>query len=323
MAAMTVAFMKVVLKMVANKVEEDYSKIRQLVESALEAHSVDNGEYRSLDLYPNLAPTDIDPKKILDVFADDKYLFGRICKKKSNSAILKRHYGNLKADDVLTSREMRDRGIEVFTFFILDYNQGLLSIVNTKEAPGANALNGLFENYIQDYYLEFVNIPNEDGIKLLYNAKQPQISGIEFEIPVPSTEALQRILGLDETAILDMIQENVMMVSLSLKPMPYHKLTSKREDVRQVLDILIGKKKRYHKTIVKGNSETFNSRKFDLHAKYFTYPIDVQKYRIKDGRKVEYSQQEIIEQFRDGLVKAYEKNQDLISAIANREESDE
>lgn len=317
MAAMTVEFFKVELVDQTNKNKIDYNKIKEIIAEIIEKFQVHDG-YKSIDLSPNITPNSVEPKEIMDLFEDDTYLFGRVCRKKLNNAILKRNYSNLEAEAVFTDAQSRSNGIEVFTFFIFDYNKGILSIVNAKGAPGVNAINNLIEIYKPGYGLKFVNIPNEDGIRVLYESESPEISRLEFEIPTPNAEFLQRVLGLQEDTICEMIQNDVFSAVVSLKPIPYGRLLSKREKVRDVLSAIIRGKRGFSKTVIRGKSEKFGSRNFDLNAKMFTYPIDVTTYRTMNGKKVSYSLQEVVEQFRLGLHKAYEENYDLIIGIANR-----
>jgi len=126
------------------------------------------------------------------------------------------------------------------------------------------------------------------------------------------------VLGLDEDIIRDMIQDNVYSSVITLKAPAYNKLLSSKEKIKEVLDILIGKRQNFSKVLVRGKSESFGTRNFDLHAKYFTYPIEIKKYRIIQGKQVEYSLVELVEQFKHGLHMAYESNYDIINAIANR-----
>ena len=322
MASMTTEFYKVKLIRTNNKQEINYKLIEEIFESIFEKYAVDNGNYRSLDLSPNVEPSSVDPKEIMDIFEDDKYLFGRLVRKKANNALQKRNYNTLEAESIFNNNEILERGIESFTFFILDYAKGVLSVVNTKGAPNIRAFNALCERYSKDYELEFESVPNEDGIAVLYGAKTPEISKLEFEIPAPNAEFLQSVLGLDEEVIKEMIQDSVYSSVITLKATPYHKLLSNKEKVKAVLDILIKRKKNYSKALVRGNAENFGSRDFDLRAKYFTYPIEIKKYRRIQGRQVEYSLSELAEQYKNGLHMAYESNYDIITAIINRSGDD-
>lgn len=319
MASMTVEFFKVVLKDSSNGKETDYRIIKNIFD-AIKKRCTVHKKYKSIDISPNISPESVEPKEVIDFFEDQKYLFGRICRKKLNNAIIKRDYSTLEADEVFTDAESRRQGIEVFTFFLYDYNKGIVSIVNTKGAPGTRSLEKAVDIYNPQYSLEFINIPNEEGIRVLYSSEFPEISKIEFELPAPNAEFLQKVLGLKEDRILEMIQKDVFAASISLKPIPYGKLLKKKESVRNILDILLGEKDNFSKTVVRGNSEKFNSRNFNLNAKMFTYPIDVKTYKIEYGEKVNYSLEDVIEQFRKGLCRAYEENYELIISIANRGE---
>lgn len=317
MASMTVEFFKVVLKNSANNGEEDYKIIKSIFKE-IKNKSLTHRNYRSIDISPEIEPNSVEPKEIMDFFDDENYLFGRACRKKMNNAMLKRDYQTLQADEVFTDAESRKQGIEVFTFFLYDYDKGIVSIVNAKGAPGAKALGKVIETHKPEYKLEFHNIPNEEGIKVLYNSEFPQISKLEFEVPTPNAEFLQSVLGLDEEIIREMIQDDVFTTSVTLNPIPHGKLSKKKETVRNILDVLFKRKRNFSKTVVRGSSEKFNSRNFDLNAKMFTYPIDVKTYRMEYGKKVNYNLQDVVEQFRVGLHKAYEENYDLIVGIANR-----
>lgn len=179
MASMTVEFFKVVLKNSANDGEEDYKIIKSIFDE-IKKKSTIHSNYKSIDLSPEIEPNSVEPKEVMDFFEDKNYLFGRACRKKLNNAMLKRDYQTLQADEVFTDAESRKQGIEVFTFFLYDYKKGIVSIVNAKGAPGTKALGKAIEAYTSEYKLEFHNIPNEEGIRVLYNSESPQISKLEF-----------------------------------------------------------------------------------------------------------------------------------------------
>ena len=317
-ASMTTEFFKVKLFDASNGKELDYKMIKDILAEILDQHGIRNKDYSSLDINPSVMLDSVDVKEIIDIFDDEKYLFGRMCRKRENNAMIKRDYCTLEAEEVLTDAESARSGIEVYTFFIYDNEQGIMSVVNTKGAPGKKALNALCECYKPEYVIKFESIPNEEGIRVLYGAEAPEISRFEFDLPAPNAEFLQRVLGLDEKAIGEMIRDNIYEANIVLKGMPYKKIISSREKVREILDILISKKDNYTKAIVRGNSEVFGSRNFDLNSKYFTYPIEINRFRTVRGKRVEYSLQEIVDQFKFGLHKAYEDNYDIINAIANR-----
>lgn len=316
MAKKTVEFKRLDLKKNAKDVE--YRELKGIFNKIFEEKCVDNGKYRSLDLSPDIQPESVEPKKILDLFEDGAFLFGRVCKKKSRNALLRRDYETLKAEEVFNDTDSLKKGIEVFTFFILDYTKGILAIANAKDAPGATILNNILQNYCPEYTIEFTDIPNENGVNALYNSTNPELTKVEFEITRPDIEYLLRVVGLNEESVLEIVNDKTILANVTIKAQPYKKLETDQNKIKKVIDILKSKKDEYNKVVVTGRSDDFNSRGFDLHAKYFTYPIDVKNYEYKKGKKVEYTLDEITEEFKTGLHDAYGGNYQMLIALADR-----
>lgn len=319
MATKTVEFLKVDLFDEANNVI-DVKKIKEIFGEIFNRECVENDDCKSLDLSPNTKPDDIEPKKILDIFHDDMFLFGRVSKKKSRNALMRRNYETLVADEVFNTSESLNQGVEVFTFFLMDYERGIVAIANAKDAPGASDLNNIFESYYKEYHLEFTGIPNADGINVLFGATKPEISKIEFEITRPNIEYLMKVLQLDESVVMEMLRDKYFSANLIIKAEPYKKLENDQSIIQRVINKLKSVKDNYEKTVITGKSEDFNTRKFDLHAKFFTYPLDIKNYHWVQKKKVEYTLSEITTQFQEGLHEAYLGNYNMITALADRME---
>lgn len=295
------------------------SEMQKIMEGIFQIHCLKNDDYKTLDLTPKIAPDSVEPKVLLDIYEMTNKMFGRVSKKKDHNSIVRRNYNTYKAEDVFTTDETRRLGIEVFTYFIVDFEYGIISIVNAKDAPGARVLNYIFDEYNNSYEIEFINIPNKDGVNLLYNSKTSAISGFEFEIPVPNAEYLEKILGLNEAEIVNIVNNNVHSAIISLKPEPYKDIESDPSKVKEIIDILKRKKGSYCKSIIKAKTDEFNTRNYDLHAKFFTYPIKIKKTQVIGGKKRSLSGTEMKQQFKVGLNNAYDKNKDLLIAIIGRE----
>lgn len=111
MASMTTEFYKIVLVARANDKEINYKMIKDIITKVISENAIDNDEYKSIDLSPDVLPTSIEPKEIMDIFDDDKYLFGRITRKKANNTVIKREYSTLKANNVFEDSEVIDKGM--------------------------------------------------------------------------------------------------------------------------------------------------------------------------------------------------------------------
>lgn len=321
MAERKVEFLSVSLLQKHTGVDLGYNIIKEKFDAIFDAYAVDTEEGKALDLRPDIMPYDVEPKIILDIYENtESMLFARMCRKKPNNALIRRDYDSLETEDVLAPEELKKYGIEVFTFFMLDYQHGILAIVNAKDAPGAKVLNWIFEKYDRGFDLGFVNIPNSDGINMLYNAGAPKISEYEFVVPTPDARFLQDVLGMDETEIANIVTDNVQTATLILKPEPYRTIEHGTERIRRVLDILTNKKEQYDKVLVKGRSDDFNTTSFDLHEQYFTYPIEIRKYRMRNNKKEEFTTKELREQYREAITEAYMNSRELLLAVTNRED---
>ena len=320
MANKTVEFLKIDILERISGYKLDYRILESIMKDVISKKAINGSECIILDLTPNIQADSIEPKIILDIFDNHKYLFGRICKKKSNNAILQRDYSSLEPAEVFTPAEARRKGIEVFTFFIIDYAKGIISIANAQDAPGANILNYILDNYSSDYVMKFTNIPNQDGINLLYTSTSPEITRLEFEVPSPDPQYLQKILKLNEEEIAYIASSDMMTTTLTLKPSPRKSLEKDQGKVKRIIEILKDRNDNYKHTIIRGKSNEFGNKEFDLHAKFFTYPITIKKNHVVDGKKKEYNLNEITDQFKDGLNQAYYANKELLIALSNRED---
>lgn len=322
MSNKNVEFLEIVLKNKNTGVLLDCCELRRIFNDILVKHGVKNIDCITLDLTPRVSPDSYNPKILLDVYEMSDIMFARVSKKKENNAIQRRDYTTYIADDVFTAAEMSKLGIEVFTYFIIDFKKGIISIVNAQDAPGPRILNWVFEEYDKTYEIEFSNIPNKDGIDILYKSESSKITRYEFDIPTPNAEYLQEILGLSEEEIVKIVNHNAHKATLIIRPEPYKNMESNHNVVREIIDILKRKQATYDKSVIRAKTDEFNNRDYDLHAKYFTYPITVKKFRTVGGEKVGYNNDEMKNQFKEGLMGAYNKNKDLILAIVDRENGD-
>ena len=120
---------------------------------------------------------------VMDILDDnDEFLFVRLSKKRPNSTIQKRNYNTNTITNVLSPTEMSDSGVEMFTYCILGYSHGLVSIINTRSAPHAGALDRIFALHSREFKCELQSIPNNDLINELINGTSPEINRIQFEI---------------------------------------------------------------------------------------------------------------------------------------------
>lgn len=92
---------------------------------------------------------------MLDILENtEEYLFARLNRKRPNNSMQKRNYNTYETADVLPPDEIGNNGVEWFTYCILGYSHGILSLVNSKGAPNEGALARVFSRYNNRFSLE-------------------------------------------------------------------------------------------------------------------------------------------------------------------------
>jgi len=180
------------------------------------------------------------------------------------------------------------------------------------------SLRYFFENYASEYDVELTQIPNENGIGALYQSNTSEITKFHFKIPAPNAQFLSEVLGLTEERVLEIMESDKMEAVLTLRGEPRKSIICIPDVVRNMIDNLRQRQNEYTSVSVTGKSNEFNTRTFDLNARFFTYPIEIKTSHQVEGRKVAYSVYEIVEQYRQGLNDAYNENENIIMAVTNR-----
>ena len=300
------------------KVEYDGERVKKMLDDLKKKKGVLGGKYISVDLSPTTEVTDIKPKETLDFFEDDKYVLGRLCRKKPNNQIINRNYKTLSANSVFNTEEEATHGIEEYSFFLLDTVKGVLLIATKQGAPSQQALTDVADTFGLETKMEFTIIPNHDGIRLLCKSSSPEISRITVEMPVPDAEFLQRVLGMPDGEVMDLVNKNVAQVNLVLKAAPRNPILKGQEVIEKTVSYLLRALPNLNKAVVRGKSNDFSARDFDLKDPFFSYMIDVTKTHMVNGRKVSYSLEEIVDKYRESLRSAYEENKLIISHLIGR-----
>lgn len=293
--------------------EKDYKLIKDLLVSIIEENSKDVNGFKVLDL-----TRDNDLHYVADIFSyKDQKLFMRVSNQKPAGGYLRRNYTtNIPAGVLGTSSEDKE-GIEVYTYALLDYESGIFSIVNQQSAPNYKIINYFFSKYNVDYYMEFTAIPNPDGISRIYEAKEPRISQIEIEVPVPSAEVLEQMFGWKAKDILD-VQGRGLKATMRLSGMDRRVITDTEEESKGLIDCIKEKIIDYNKAKVRAKADGIKTRDYSFFDENFSYPVEIPSYCIIDGEKHYHSADDLIPIYREHLQMAYNENKQLLKSISNR-----
>lgn len=313
MSLKNVYFFKTTIMDTQTRQEVDINQLKPLLDQILDQNMQNNAIL--------LSRNDVEPVVIDILERNDDFLFARLGKKRLSNSVQRRNYNTLMPSPVLSPREIDDNGIELFTYCILGYRHGILSIAHSKGAPNENAFNRLFGYYMNQYQLDIESVPNSDLINEIYNGNSPEINRIAISIPVPDARLLGQVFNMQDQGILHAIQANTNTVVFEVKPELRGSLSGDRNIIRRIIDELRNSRQRFSKVIIDAKSETNQRRtSYDLYEEYFKYPIDVLEYHTENGRKIEYPKEDVQADYKLKIARLYNEYKPLILAVCDRDD---
>lgn len=312
MSLKNVYLFKVVLRDTTTNTEVPVSGFKGLFDEIVARESKNNAIQLTVDHDPETIMLDI-------IENTDEYLFVRLSKKRPNNGMQKRDYTSREITDVLPPDEISSNGVEAFTYCILGYSHGILSIVNSRSAPGEKSLSRLFGRFNNQYVLETQSIPNNDLIKELMDSETPEINRVQVEIAQPDAQIMERILGFDDREILQAVGDNTSCVVFEIKPEFRQALSSDPNVVTRLIQAFQHNRARYNSVILSGKaSQKERRREYDLYEAFFKYPISVKEYRTEGGRQVEVDKSIILRDYRAEMMRIYTEHKNVILAVSDR-----
>lgn len=257
---------------------------------------------------------------LMDVLENtNEYLFARLSRKRPNNSIQKRNYKTRKTMDVLAPDEIGNNGIECFTYCVLGYTHGVLSIAKSKGAPGAEAFSMLFAMHRREYSAETYGIPNRDLVMELISGKAPQVNRVSIDVARPSAELLEGMFGFKDTELIAAMSRKTASLVIDVKPDFRGYLIDDPSLISKLIDVLRLNQARYNTIRISGKKDGHGpQREYDLYEEYFKYPIDIKEYKTEGGRKIEVSKSIIQRDYKDKMTKVYDQYKSMLLAFVDR-----
>lgn len=300
------------LTLIQEKDKKEIENIKSIIEDIINANSKNN----SINLYsPGTEPI------IMDILEQkDEYLFARLSKKRRNNSIQKRDYGTLMTSPVLNSMEVTNNGVETFTYCIIGYKHGILSIARNQSAPGESVIKRLFALYKNEYNLIIDSVPNNKLIDEIYNSDNAIINRITFEIPTPNAQLLQESLHVEDSELIELVQQKTHAVSIEIKPANRSHIINDSSFIKKLIDSFkSNNNKNFSKVVISGKpSEDTKQKRYDLFEEYFKYPIEINETHTEGGRKVEYPKEKIQNDYCFQMMNIYDSYKTYILGICDR-----
>ncbi len=269
-------------------------------------------EFFSIKLTNDERPVTLD---ILDYKSN--YLFARIGKIKPNSDMQFREYKTLNTSDVLSSAELELKGVEIFTYFILEYYSNIIGFIYGKSAPHIMMLENLSNFSDSGYEIDIVPLAHRDTIANL-SKKGSALKAISYEVVSPSN----RVLGgaeLDKELISEITEESSIEMLVTLKAEPYFNITENHNVIHKVLTSLKSNKK-IRKLKIRAKEPNRKMRDYTLLDDYLFYNVNIDDSYTEGGVRKRFTISEYRDKIEDKLRRELIKNKSIIYELAGVEE---
>lgn len=309
MAKRTVYFYKVNLFKTKGHSEQDFTDLKGLYDKVF----LDNCVKSSLGL------DDDDSRATLDILSnDDNYFWGRLGKEKDNNTMHIRDYTTYTTTVVLPPDSLESKATEVFTYFILDYTLGILTMAAGQSAPSHTALNRILSKYNKSFYTEFQEIPNQKAYEQLFR-RSSVISQVQYSIPVPSPAALAQLnLGLTRQQLADLMKTSTKTATITIKSDSRRHLTKDLDLIKDIVTGFIASKDKFEKIKITGRNNHISRHEFDLKEELFSNNIDVPYHEIIDKRRVPLDIEVIAHKYFEKMRSLYMDNRERLAIIVDR-----
>ncbi|MVO71752.1 hypothetical protein GOD95_09900 [Paeniclostridium sordellii] len=252
----------------------------------------------------------------IDIFHnDDDYLFGRVGKLKDGKDSLIRDINTLEANSLNPGE---DKMLEIYTYFLLDYNNGIVGYVQNKSSHKPYIVQNIINSNHENYTMDLRNVVSGETVRALMKPGS-KLGKIEYSFAVPDPRILAEI-GMSRESAAELAEEGAVNVNISITNSKNSRnpLTRNAEIIQRLIgsfqtnNNISGKK--FRGTPGGEKTQTF---KFELEN--FNTPIDVQPTRVDEDSVVDLTLDELANEFFVRMRTSYTNNRRDILRFAGIE----
>ena len=279
-----------------------------------------DGKKKTISYFPLDVSQENEMHVTIDVFNfDGDYMFFRACKQKPSNSFNKRNYSTYTTEDFSIDNE--NNGIEQYTFGYYVYSAKIFSIIKGKGTPDQKILNRLVNKYRIGFNMELIDIPNKNGVEVLYRAKESQLSQIEIEIPSIDLAVMEKVFGWKENELIELGRNKNFKVNCVLKSDAKRAMLSTDDGlIKRIIDAIRYEKTNYSKAQVRGKIGSEKIKDYNFFDENFSNDVSIRFWVKKDGGKKYYPVNQMVDIYKDCLIKSYNENDEFLSMFGKDEE---
>ncbi|WP_410496506.1 hypothetical protein QTL86_03570 [Cellulosilyticum sp. ST5] len=252
------------------------------------------------------------------IINNDNYLFARVGKVKSNADMQVRDLTTGERKDVLTDEELEKMGIEICTYFLLDYTVGIVGFILGQSAPGVNSLVNLVNEYSNAYNMTITSIMSNDTVSALLKPGS-KISKINYSFLIPDPSVLAQV-GLSRDVIMEMDGIRQKEVYLTVKCEERRPLFEGQEKIGKVIEKLKHRNQNVKKLSVTGKTASSSSKNYTFAEDLLSFKISFPVQQNDDGIITNSTPEQLAGEVFEKMALLYQEHRENLVLLANRDE---
>lgn len=248
----------------------------------------------------------------LDILVNnDNYLFARVGKETEHYNIVKRDKSTMKAEPVIKNEDI-NTVLEVCTYFLLDYNNGIVGFIFGKSAPTPNALINIITDYDSENTINITRIASPESVRALLKPGST-IKKVKYIMKTPNIEVLEA-LNIKDNIKQKMINMEKQEIEIIIKN-KNKSVFPTWDETKEFIGELFQSKEKEDISLF-GNSGKSRQKEFKFLEQDISYPIEIKEYEVKDNKKIRIDNEIISTSVYESLRVVYNSNYNDIIRFA-------
>ena len=241
--------------------------------------------------------------------------FYRIGRELNVALAVKRDVNTLRAGSILDDSEVSTKRPDLTTFFLIDFQHGILSFVNSQGAPIARNLTSIAHILFSDLFLEVLPIVNPNRIDALYK-RDAVLSELEISLPMLSPEMLSA-LNIPHSTIQALMESSAARAKITIKAEPYKPVARNRELIQNILKPF--KNSSMENSVkARGSEPGSKGQLYSFTESQIVYKVELPTIAATDGAKRPLTQKEILNAAMSAITNLYDDHKNNLCMYANR-----
>ena len=243
----------------------------------------------------------------LDILQDtENFLFARVGKQTEYYNIVRRDKSTMKSELAIDTSNS-NQVLEVCTYFLLDYTNGIVGFIFGKSAPTPNALISIITDYDKENFMSIARIASPESVRALLKPGST-LKKVKYIMRTPNIEILEH-LKIRDSLKAKMIQMEKQEIEIIIKN-NNKSVFSTLEETREFIEDIFSSDEKEDISLI-GNSGKSRQKEFKFLEQDISYPIEIKEYELIPGtrEKRRLDDKKINENVYNSLKFVYNSNQ--------------